>query len=200
MSDSDTPVTSETGAQQAVPNRDSWLLDRYEPTVEQQDEWRAAGLPRDAEILAGFLQSNTSVFGVPDRKTIFQLAAMDKLAECGPPSALSDTPSWMELRIVEAVNSFPRFVLAAEPYGVGVSDVVEHSYNVRVQVISKAMFLYHIRVLSGSESESGGRLIFEGTEYPGPNYSGVVRVVRVTVYTPVYATWEVVSTTKCTHA
>lgn len=194
MSDSDTPVTSETGAQQAVPNRDSWLLDRYEPTEEDTEAWEAAGFPSHIDIVGGFLMSNNFVFGVPDKEELFRLDKRTREETSvfgGPEWSHEDT---LRLWYVEP-SPLPivHYAFAHPPGGMEMGDVVEVNYNVRLQALVRRMWLQNVRVLHGSETDDSPKIVFEGTEYPSAAANRKIRVIRVTVHAPGAATWEMVA-------
>ncbi len=85
--------------------------------------------------------------------------------------------------------------MAHEPLGMDFGDLVEVNYNVRLSALVRQMHLYDIHVEHGDLRSSEPNVVFTGTEYPGPAVQRQIRVVRITVKTEGFGTWETVSET-----
>lgn len=194
MSDSNPPIPNETGHQKAASDKDSWLLDHYELTDKDKEAWEAAGFPPHFDIVGGFLTSNNLVFGVPGKMELFRLDQRTR-----EETSVFGGPEWSHedtLRLWYVGPSplpFVYYTLALPPGGMGLTDVVEVNYNVRLQALVRRMWLQNVRVLHGSESDDSPKVVFEGTEYPSAAANRKIRIVRITVHAPGAATWETVA-------
>ena len=177
-----------------IRKKDSWLRDRHDLTKEEKSQWDDADFPPHLEIVAGFLMSNNLIFGVPDKKEICRLDMVRKVNErnFGPPEHFFEDA--LRLHYVQP-SPIPSvyYTLAHPPLGVEMGDIVEVNYNVRLQALIRQMVLTNITLIHGSLTDNDPKIVFEGTELPGPAMHRQIRVVRVTVHTEDYATWETVS-------
>lgn len=169
-----------------------WQNQFYEPTPEDRKRWAVEGMPPDDEIIAGFLMSNPLIWGLPSKEEIFRLA--DTAAETDHSFKNSGLNDYMHLRVARIPFPVMMFEMAHSPIG-STTDVVEHNYNVRLQVVTKGMVLSRIKVLHGDRTTSDPEITFDGTEFPGPAAYRQIRVVRVTVHDVGYATHEIIAET-----
>lgn len=171
-----------------------WQNQSYEPTAKDKTEWLEEGLPPDDEIVAGFLMNNPLIWGVPNKKEIFRLADLTTESDRGYGENKDLLDGYMLLRTVTVPLPLLTYELAHPPLG-GFHGITEHNYNLRLSVVSVDMLLHHIKVLHGDRRTKTPKIVFEGTDYPGPSARRRVRVIRVTVHEEGYATHEVVSET-----
>lgn len=181
-----------------IRSRDSWLRDRYDASPADTKEWADADMPPHIDVVAGFLMSNNLVFGVKDKAELFRLDQLrrDNHKMFGAePITFRDV---LRLRYVEP-SPIPsvHYTVAAPPIGLGFGDIVEVNYNVRLQALIREMVLTNIEIEHGCKADDGSKVVFRGTEYPGPAINREIRVVRITVHDfgYGYATWEEVAST-----
>jgi hypothetical protein len=178
-------------------DEDHWRHQMYTPTSEDRAHWAEAGLPDDELIVGGFLMNNPLVHGVPDKSEIFRLADITTHGDNGSPfNDGFDPHGYMNLRVVKPPMLGYNHILLHPHLVSDFGDVHEHHYIVQLSVVSVEMVLSRIRVITGSRTDDGEQIMFEGTECPGPMMHHRIRVIRITVHQKNYATYEVVSETK----
>ncbi len=179
-------------------DKNHWRHMMYKPTDDDKETWKDAGVPPDGDIVGGFFMNNPLVWGVPDKAEIFRLA--DTVESRGWDPQV-DYKNVMHLRYCEVPMPLLWYELA-HPHLTGMGDIMEHNYVVRLQAVSKEMVLTRIKVLHGSREDNSQKMVFEGTEYPGPAAQRQVRMVRITVHEVnhdgsgvTYATYEFIGDT-----
>jgi len=192
LSAEETAESTQSTHADRIRDEDSWLLDRHDTTDEEAKGWEDAGMPSHVDIIAGFLASNDFVYGVPDKAEIFRLHDLAR----GEEQSLSVQENWSQNTIhLHYVEPSPILAidhtLAHRP--MGLEDIVEVNYNVRLQAIVRKMHLSNIRVEYGNRDGDDPTLVFLGTEYPGPAIHRRIHIVRIEVKTAGFGIWKTVS-------
>lgn len=195
--DKEAPASDEQAPEEVDDDQNHWRHMMYKPTDGDKEAWKDAGVPPDGDIVGGFLMNNPLVWGVPDKAEIFRLA--DTVEPHGWDPQV-DYKNVMRLRYCDA--PFAYWYELSHPHLTGMGDMMEHNYVVRLQAVSKEMVLTRIKVLQGSREDNSQKMVFEGTEYPGPAGQRQIRMVRITVHEVnhdgsgvTYATYEFIGDT-----
>lgn len=190
-------MTDDNKEAPASDDQHHWRHDKYAPTEKDREAWKDAGVPPDGDLVGGFLMNNPLVWGVPDKAEIFRLA--DTVQPRGWEPRI-DYKNVVRLRYCESPFAF--WYELAHPHLTSMGDIMEHNYVVRLQAVSKEMVLTRIKVLHGSRDDDSQKMVFEGTEYPGPAGQRQVRLVRIAVHEVIhdgssvtYATYEFIGDT-----
>lgn len=142
-----------------------------------------ADLPSVGDIAGAVLFSCEIVFNVPDRKTIFEHAQA------------ANQDKWLPLRVFKPNSTLSRAESRYDPIGVEFGDIIEYGIDIQLTGVLIQMALTHVHIISGSGVETEDVLVFEGDEYPGAAHLRRKRVIRVTLHSQGYATYQVMSET-----